>query len=192
MPADALDTASAMLDDAVATTNALRPFLHQVTTLSDLVLRCFENKKKLLFCGNGGSASDANHIAAEFTGRFNRERAPYPALALSADAGLLTCTANDYGFDDIFARPIHAHGEAGDILFCLTTSGNSQNIVSALAAARECGVYSVALLGKGGGACKGLADEEIIIPSNVTARIQEAHKLLLHMICELVDRELAG
>jgi phosphoheptose isomerase len=188
---DANEAVAQMLQDAVATTEALKPFLHQIVTLSDLVLRCFENKKKLLFCGNGGSASDANHIAAEFTGRFNRERAPYPALALSADAGLLTCTANDYGFDDIFARPIQAHGEAGDILFCLTTSGNSANVAAALAAARAKGVYSVALLGKGGGACKGLADEEFIIPSMVTARIQEAHKLLLHMICELVDRELA-
>lgn len=191
MRADADKIAAQMLQDAIATTESLKPFLHQLVALSDLVLRCFENKKKLLFCGNGGSASDANHIAAEFTGRFNRERAPYPALALSADAGLLTCTANDYGFDEIFARPIHAHGEAGDILFCLTTSGNSANIAAALKAAQDKGVYSVALLGKGGGACKGLANEEFIIPSTITARIQEAHKLLLHMICELVDRELA-
>ncbi|MFT5130874.1 MAG: phosphoheptose isomerase [Rhodothermales bacterium] len=191
MPTDADKSAALMLEDAIATTASLKPFLHQVVTLSDLVLRCFENKKKLLFCGNGGSASDANHIAAEFTGRFNRERAPYPALALSADAGLLTCTANDYGFDEIFSRPIQAHGEASDILFCLTTSGNSANILAALAAARAKGIYSVALLGKGGGACKGVADEEFIIASNVTARIQEAHKLILHMICELVDCELA-
>jgi D-sedoheptulose 7-phosphate isomerase len=191
MRTDGDEAAAEMLEDAIATTAALKPFLHQVVTLSNLVLRCFENKKKLLFCGNGGSASDANHIAAEFTGRFNRERGPYPALALSADAGLLTCTANDYGFDDIFARPIHAHGEAGDILFCLTTSGNSANIMAALNAARERGIYSVALLGKGGGVCKGLANEEFIIRSDTTARIQEAHKLLLHMICELVDRELA-
>lgn len=183
-------TAERMLEDALATTAALRPFLPQVEALSSRVLSCFSDQKKLLFCGNGGSASDANHIAAEFTGRFNRERGPYPALALSADAGLLTCTANDYGFDDIFARPIRAHGESGDILFCLTTSGNSRNIVTAIDAARERGVYSVALLGKGGGACKGLADEELIIPSDITARIQEAQKLLLHMICELVDQEL--
>jgi D-sedoheptulose 7-phosphate isomerase len=131
-------------------------------------------------------------MAGEFTGRFKRERAPFPAIALNSDGGLLTCIGNDYGFDDVFARQVQAHGRPGDVGFFLSTSGNSPNVTAALTAAREAGVWAVALLGKGGGAARGMADAEIVIDSQTTARIQEAHALLLHIICELTDQRLAA
>jgi D-sedoheptulose 7-phosphate isomerase len=145
---------------------------------------------KLLFCGNGGSASDSAHLATEFTCRFQEDRRPYPAMALTVDAGLLTAIGNDYEFTEIFARQIAAFAKPGDVLIVLSTSGKSRNILSALEEARRRGVRSVAFLGRGGGFTKGAADVELIVPGLETARIQEAQKFLLHVFCEIIEERL--
>ena len=142
---------------------------------------------KLMFCGNGGSASDSAHLASEFTCRFKEDRRPYPAMALTVDAGLLTAIGNDYEFTDIFARQVAAFGKPGDVLVAITTSGKSRNILSALEEARRRGMKTVAFLGKGGGFTKGAADVELIVPGTETARIQEAQQFLLHVLCEIVE-----
>ena len=145
---------------------------------------------KLMFCGNGGSASDSAHLASEFTCRFKEDRRPYPAMALTVDAGLLTAIGNDYEFTDIFARQVAAFGKPGDVLVAITTSGKSRNILSALEEARRRGMKTVAFLGKGGGFTKGAADVELIVPGTETARIQEAQQFLLHVLCEIVEERL--
>lgn len=145
---------------------------------------------KILTCGNGGSAADALHLAEELVGRFAAERRPLPAVALSADPTLLTCIANDYGFEHVFARQVSALAEPRDLLIVFSSSGNSPNIVLALKAAREKGCRSAALLGKTGGAARGLADIEWIVPGTDTARIQEAHTLILHCLLAAIEREL--
>jgi D-sedoheptulose 7-phosphate isomerase len=152
-----------------------------------VIVHAFKNGNKVLFCGNGGSAADSGHIATEFTCRFQGDRRPYPAIALSSDGGLLTAIGNDYAFQDIFARQVRAFGKPGDVFIGLSTSGKSRNVLSAIEEAKRLGVRSIVLLGKGGGFTKGAADIEIHVAGTVTARIQEAHKFLLHVICELVE-----
>jgi D-sedoheptulose 7-phosphate isomerase len=141
----------------------------------------------LLTCGNGGSATDAQHLAEELTGRYRANRRPLPAVALTADSAALTCIANDFGYEQVFARQIEALARPGDILLCFSTSGMSPNITAALRAARTCGASSVALLGKDGGAARALADLALVVASADTARIQEAHLQILHYICEVVE-----
>jgi D-sedoheptulose 7-phosphate isomerase len=146
--------------------------------------------RKLMLCGNGGSSSDAAHIAAEFVCRFLGDRRPYPALALGVDGGLLTAIGNDYEFGDAFARQVQAFGQPGDVLIGISSSGKSRNILSAIEEARRRGMVTIALLGRDGGFTKGAADIEIIVPGAVTARIQEAQKFLLHVLCEIVEEKL--
>ena len=141
-------------------------------------------------CGNGGSAAEASHLAEEFTGRFLRERRSLPGICLSIDGPLITCIGNDYGYDEVFARQVSGLGVAGDVLVALSSSGNSVNLLRAVSAAKERQVTSVCLLGKTGGACKGQADFEIIVPSHNTARVQECHLFIIHAICELVERRI--
>jgi D-sedoheptulose 7-phosphate isomerase len=145
---------------------------------------------KLMFCGNGGSASDSAHIATEFTCRFKEDRRPYPAMAFTIDGGLMTAIGNDYEFTDVFARQVAAFAKPGDVLIVLTTSGKSRNILAALEEARRHGVKTLAFLGKGGGFTKGAADIELIVPGSETARIQEAQKFLLHVLCEIIEERL--
>ena len=145
---------------------------------------------KLMFCGNGGSASDSAHLATEFTCRFKEDRRPYPAMAFTVDAGLLTAIGNDYDFAELFARQVAAFGKPGDVLIVLSTSGKSRNILTALEEARRRGVKTIAFLGKGGGFTKGAADLELIVPGTETARIQEAQKFLLHVFCEIIEERL--
>lgn len=145
---------------------------------------------KLMFCGNGGSASDSAHLATEFTCRFKEDRRPYPAMAFTVDAGLLTAIGNDYEFSQVFARQVVAFGKPGDVLIVITTSGKSRNILAALEEARRVGVKTIAFLGKGGGFTKGAADVELIVPGSETARIQEAQQFLLHVLCEIVEERL--
>jgi D-sedoheptulose 7-phosphate isomerase len=145
---------------------------------------------KVMFCGNGGSASDSAHLATEFTCRFREDRRPYPAMAFTVDAGLLTAIGNDYDFTGVFARQVAAFGQKGDVLIVLTTSGKSRNILSALEEARRRGITTIAFLGKGGGFTKGAADIELIVPGTETARIQEAQQFLLHVLCEIVEERL--
>jgi D-sedoheptulose 7-phosphate isomerase len=144
----------------------------------------------LLTCGNGGSATDAEHLAEELIGRYRANRRALPAVALTADSAALTCIANDFGYEQVFARQVEALARRDDMLVCFSTSGNSPNIVAALQAARARGAHSVALLGKDGGAARGLADLALVVASDDTARIQEAHLQVLHYICEVVEAAL--
>lgn len=142
---------------------------------------------KILVCGNGGSAADAQHIAAEYVGRFKRERKAWPALALTTDTSVITCVGNDYDFESVFSRQVEGLGHPGDILIGISTSGNSRNVVRAVEAARDKGMRTIALLGRDGGLIKPLVDLPIVVPSVDTARIQEVHITIGHLICELVE-----
>jgi D-sedoheptulose 7-phosphate isomerase len=146
---------------------------------------------KLLLCGNGGSAADAQHMAAEFTGRFVNDRRPLAALALSTDTSALTCIANDYGFEEVFRRQLLALAQAGDVLLAISTSGKSTNVIRAAEAARAARVRTIGLLGCGGGPLAALCDTAIIVPSEVTARVQEAHIFIGHTLCSLVEQALS-
>lgn len=145
---------------------------------------------KLLACGNGGSAADASHLTTEFVCRFHHDRRPYAAISLSSHGGDLTAIGNDYAFEEIFARQVEAFGRAGDVLAAFTTSGNSENVRRALVAAKGIKMTTIAFLGRDGGKCAGLADIELLVANDVTARIQEGHKFLLHTICEMVEERL--
>ena len=173
--------------DALATIQALHALEPALESAAEMVGTCLAGGGKLLVCGNGGSAADGADFATEFTCRFVTDRQPYPALNLAACGSLLTATGNDYGFDEIFARQVRAFGRTGDVLVALTTSGNSKNVLSAIAAANVAGLRTIALLGRDGGRARGLAGVELMVPSPVTARIQEAHKFLLHVLCEIVE-----
>lgn len=142
---------------------------------------------KLLTCGNGGSAADAQHFAAELTGRYRRERRPLPALALTTDSSALTCIGNDYAFEEVFARQAQALVQAGDVLVGLTTSGGSRNVLRALQVARERGAITIAMTGEAGGPAADLAQIALKAPSDRTAHIQEMHILLIHVLCETID-----
>ena len=145
---------------------------------------------KLLFCGNGGSAADSQHLAAELTGRFIQDRRPLAAMALSTDSSALTCIGNDYSFDEVFARQVLALGRAGDVLVAISTSGQSRTVVRAVQEARGLGMKVVGLLGRDGGVLRPMCDVAIVVPSQVTARIQEAHILIGHSLCGLIEAEL--
>ncbi len=145
---------------------------------------------KLMLCGNGGSAADSQHIAAELTGRFVKDRRPLAAMALSTDTSALTCIANDYGFDDVFSRQVRGLGREGDCLLALSTSGNSRNVLRAAEAARAAGIRVIGLLGRDGGALRALCDIAIVVPSATTARIQEAHIFIGHTLCAMVEEAM--
>jgi len=145
---------------------------------------------KLMFCGNGGSAADSQHLASEFTGRFVDDRRPLAALALSTDSSALTCIANDYAFDQVFERQVRGLGRRGDVLIAISTSGKSANVLRAVHAARELGVGVVGLLGRDGGPLRPLCDVALVVPSDTTARIQEAHIFIGHTLCALVEGSL--
>lgn len=145
---------------------------------------------KVMFCGNGGSAADSQHLAAEFTGRFIKDRRPLAGLALSTDSSALTCIGNDYGFDDIFVRQVVGLGRPGDCLVGISTSGNSENVIRAFRASRDAGIVTIGLLGRDGGKLAALSDHAITVPHDVTARIQEAHILIGHTLCGAVEIEL--
>ena len=145
---------------------------------------------KVMFCGNGGSAADSQHLAAELTGRFINDRRPLAAMALSTDSSALTCIANDYDFSDVFLRQVQGLGRSGDALVGISTSGNSANVVRTFSYAREEGIATIGLLGRDGGLLRELSDIAIVVPSNVTARIQEAHILIGHTLCGLIETHL--
>ena len=186
---------SSILDQAIngsiETLQSLKKLQPEVARAADLIADCLTKGNKLLVCGNGGSASDAAHFATELVVRFAKDRPAYPAICLTGDGGLLTAAGNDYGFDEIFARQVAAFGVPGDLLICLTTSGKSKNVLRALEEARSRNLKTIAFLGRDGGSTIGIADVDLLVASDSTARIQEAHQLLLHVICEAMESRLA-
>ncbi|MBL0211249.1 MAG: D-sedoheptulose 7-phosphate isomerase [Holophagaceae bacterium] len=142
---------------------------------------------KLLICGNGGSAADAQHLAAELSGRYLKERRALAGLALTTDTSALTAIGNDYGFDSVFSRQVEALARPGDLLIGISTSGNSANVIKAVESAKQLGVRTLGLLGRDGGALKSLVDDALVVPSTITARIQEVHQMVYHFWCEILD-----
>ena len=162
----------------------------QILETGVLIADSLRSSSTLFWCGNGGSAADSQHLAAELVGRFKKDRKAIRSIALTTDTSVLTCVANDYSYEDIFSRQLEALARDGDVLVAISTSGNSENILRALRVAKELGVKTIALLGKDGGQAKALADLAIVIPSDSTARIQEAHILIGHILCDLIEQEL--
>ncbi len=187
-PAALLKTNLAEVATLAVQCEALAPALAEATRVIGGALT---GGHKLMACGNGGSAGDAAHLTSEIANRYCDDRPPYPAIDLTADHNIVTAIANDYGLEQMFARQVRAHGKPGDVLCVFSTSGNSANIVAAIGQAKAMGVHTVAFLGKGGGRCKGLADIELVVPSDVTARVQEMHLLLYHTVCEALEPALA-
>jgi len=179
---DSINTKQKILDN--------KALLKTVQQAADQMVSVFKNDGKVLFCGNGGSAADAQHLAAELSGRFYYDRPPLFAEALHVNTSYLTAVANDYSYDEIFARLVKAKGRKGDMLFCLSTSGNSKNILRAIKVADEIGMITVGLTGESGGAMKQACEYLVNVPSNDTPRIQEAHILLGHIVCEIVESTL--
>ena len=177
----------ACLQETAHTLEALPTIRPQIERAAGLILRTLKAGRKLLVCGNGGSAAEAQHFATELVGRYFKSRRPLPAVALTADGSLLTCIGNDFKFDDVFARQIEGLARAGDLVVVFTSSGNSVNIVRALEAARRLKLKSLAFLGRGGGQCQGLATCELIIPGTSGRTAQEAHLVLIHYFCERID-----
>lgn len=169
-----------------------KPLINELTHVAKELIYLFKKDHKVLFCGNGGSAADAQHLAAELAGRFYLERAPLFAEALLTNTPFLTAIGNDAAFDSIFAKAIIAKGREGDALIAISTSGNSKNILKAIKAAKEKNMLTIGLTGESGGKMLGLCDYLIQIPSKDTPRIQEAHMLVGHIICELVEERLFG
>jgi len=175
---------------ATAQFEALKSLEVPVRRAADLIRDCMLAGGKLLTCGNGGSAADAAHIATEFVCRYCDDRRPYPAICFTDSGSTLSAISNDYDYDQTFARQVRAFAKPEDILFAITTSGNSPNVLKALEAARDVGIKSIALLGRDGGKSAGVATVDLIVPGNVTARIQEAHTLIYHTVCEMVEQEI--
>lgn len=170
----------------------VREHADRIVQVAKAIATAFREGRKVLLFGNGGSATDAAHIAAEFVGRYKRERAPLPAIALATDIAAITCIANDYGYEELFARQIRAHGQKGDIAIAISTSGHSPNVLKGVAAARECGLTTVGWTGGTGGKLAALVEYPFVVPSPVTARIQECHITLGHVLCELAEEQLLG
>lgn len=168
----------------------VREHADRIAVVVQLIVTALRTGNKVLFFGNGGSATDASHLAAEFVGRYHRDRMPLPAIALGADVAALTCIANDYGYEDVFARQVRAHGRKGDVAVAISTSGNSLNVLNGVAAARSTGLTTVGWTGHEGGKLAEQVDYSFIVPSRVTARIQESHITLGHVLCELIEDDL--
>jgi len=162
----------------------------RIVQVAQVIAAAFREGHKVLLFGNGGSSTDASHIAAEFVGRYHRERRPLPAIALATDMAAITCIANDYDYAEIFARQVKAHGQKGDIVIAISTSGNSPNVLKGLEAARDLGLTTIGWTGGKGGKLAGLVDHLFVVPSTVTARIQESHITLGHVLCELIEESL--
>ena len=176
--------------DAVATAQSLSALEQPLERSAQMVLKSLTSGHKLLICGNGGSASDATHLATEFLCRYREDRRPYPAISLTANGEYLTAVCNDYGADEIFARQVWGLAAMGDLLIAFTTSGKSKNIRRALEEARRHGIESICFLGRDGGFTKGLATLDLLVAGDNTARIQEGHKLLFHVLCDMVEDKL--
>src|SRR5437660_11058088 len=178
------------LQESTVTIQSLANLEPLMAEAADFVAECLRAGNKLLACGNGGSAADAADFCTEFACRFMQDRRPYPAMNLSQGGSLITATGNDYGFEEIFARQVRAFGNSGDVLIAISTSGKSKNIQHAVEEARKRKLKTIALLGRDGGSTAGVADVDLIVKGKSTARIQEAHKFILHVICEIFEAQL--
>jgi phosphoheptose isomerase len=178
------------ITESVRMLESLRNLEPEVSRAADLIGECFRTGNKLLMCGNGGSAADASHFATELVVRFTKDRRALPAICLASDSGILTAAGNDYGFDKIFGRQVAAFGQTGDVLICFTTSGNSKNVLRALEEAKTRKLKTIAFLGRDGGSTIGIADIDVLIKDDSTARIQEGHQLLIHVLCEIIEAQI--
>ena len=185
------DVAKHLKESITVKQEILDRMLPLIEKAASVAADCLKQGHKLLFCGNGGSASDSQHLAAEFVGRYEKERRALAAIALTTDTSILTAVSNDYGYERVFERQVEALGQKGDILIAISTSGNSKNVLKAVEKAKALGLYTVGLTGGNGGALKSAADLVLVIPSKKTSRIQESHILIGHILCECVDELLS-
>jgi len=182
------DIIEKLLEDSLKIKSSfIRENVPNLMQAAEKIALTFTSDRKLLLCGNGGSAADAQHIAAEFINRFILERPPLPAIALTTDTSVITSIGNDYSFDDIFSKQVKAFGVEGDVLLAISTSGNSPNVLQAVKDAHSQGIYTIGLIGKDGGKLAGLVDLAMVVKSDMTPRIQEAHILAGHILCHLID-----
>jgi|TARA_B110000467_G_scaffold28656_1_gene25723 D-sedoheptulose 7-phosphate isomerase len=177
------DDISQLINDSIQ----LEP---KINNCINIIIECLKKDKKIILFGNGGSAADAQHIAAEFVGRFNLERKSYPAIALTTDSSIITSIGNDYSFDQIFSRQCESLVTKDDVIIGISTSGNSINVKNGLITAKKNGAKTIGLLGNGGGEIKSIVDYPVIVESNSTARIQEIHRIISHIICDLVEKKM--
>lgn len=184
-----MDIITKRFDEHLDTYIKMRNYIEDIRVVADICKNALNEGNKILFCGNGGSAADAQHLAAELVGRFVKERESLPAIALTTDTSILTAIANDYSYDDVFSRQVAGLGQAGDVLIGISTSGNSKNVVKAIELAKQKGLKTVAFTGEGGGILGALCDAVIAVPSKTTAHIQEMHILVGHIVCELVEED---
>ncbi len=182
--AASIETKQKVLEDEV--------LISRIREVAEMCVTLYRNGKKTILAGNGGSAADAQHIAAELVGRYGFDRPSIPSLALTTDTSNLTAIGNDYGYDKVFSRQLEGMGSEGDLFIGISTSGNSQNILNAFESAKEKGITTVALVGRDGGKMAQMADLSIIVPSNATPRIQESHILIGHILCDIIEKELFG
>lgn len=179
------------MDEHQKVLNSLKPSIESIEKIAHTLINCLKNDGTIFWCGNGGSASDCQHLAGELIGRFVGDRKPLRSIALNADSAVMTCIVNDYGYDHVFSRQIDALGRKGDVLIGISTSGNSQNVINALNFAQSKKMLTIAFLGKGGGKALQFTNHSIIIPSNTTARIQEMHIMIGHILCDLIEDGLS-
>ena len=189
-PRDGAQLADAVLAATIALHGRMRGTLGPTLIAAQAVSDALGAGKKLLVFGNGGSAADAQHLSSELVGRFQKERAAMPAIALTTDSSILTSVANDYSYTQVFARQVEALGQPGDVAFAISTSGESPNVVAALHVAKARGLTTIALTGRDGGSVGGAADIHVNVPDQNTARVQEVHRTLLHVICEVIEDAL--
>lgn len=182
-----IETIESIFNDHEKVLQKSRTLFPVILDMADICRRALAEGHKILICGNGGSAADAQHIAAEFVGRFHNERVSLPSIALTTDTSILTAVANDYSYDRVFARQVEGLGNKGDVLWGISTSGNSRNVNEALKTARQKGLVTIGSTGKTGGDMISLCDRVLVVPDDVTARIQEIHMLSAHIICQLID-----
>jgi D-sedoheptulose 7-phosphate isomerase len=184
-----------IIEDSIATKQAIvsgQTLMQTASKIADAITLCYRNGGKVLFCGNGGSAADAQHLAAELSGRFYFDRPPLDAEALHVNSSYVTAVANDYTYDEIYSRYVNGVGKKGDVLIGISTSGNSENILRALKVAKSKGMVTVAMTGESGGKMKDVVDYLLNVPSTDTPRIQEAHIMLGHIFCQIVEEDLFG
>ncbi len=177
------------LDEHIEVAQKTKALLPLVEEAANICIESLKNGGKVILCGNGGSAADAQHIAAELSGRFKKERRALAGIAITTDTSALTAIGNDYGYEFVFSRQVEAIGKRGDVLIGISTSGNSKNVIKAIESAKKIGMKVITLTGKSGGEMKNLGEVNIVIPSNNTPRIQEMHIMIGHMICALIDEE---